>query len=83
MPIVELSGGPWDGQRLPVEDEELLGRFEFVEERTKPLDVIGQLRAGEVVSVTDWENAGSIIHTYSRTQRRHNGAIVYEHVRVS
>ena len=54
-----------------------------MEERTKPLDVIGQLRAGEVVSVTDWENAGSIIHTYSRTQRRHNGAIVYEHVRVS
>lgn len=79
--LVELSGGPNDGQVLEV--DELLGRLEFREDRTKPLDVLGSLRAGDRVPVEDWESPGTISHWYSRTEPpvvRASGARVYVYV---
>lgn len=79
--MVELQGGPYDGERLQVDD--LLGRLEFEEKRETPLDVKGALLGGERVKVQDWENPDLIIHTYSRVEpaKVRGGARVYEYVK--
>jgi hypothetical protein len=82
MHLVELIGGPYDGQRPKV--DALLGTLNFHEQRDHPTapNIGKRLLAGERIPASELEFPGVIVHVYSRDEpiRNINGAVVYRYV---
>lgn len=83
VPTIEFVGGPWDGERREVPDEELFGRLEGIEVDHRPgPSPLDRLRAGERVPAAEFDHPGQLVHAYSRSEPPAfiDGARVYRYV---
>jgi hypothetical protein len=78
MYVVELVGGPQDGERRQLGVLTAVIEYEEPRRDTPPLGP--RLEAGERILASEVENYGLIVHRYGRTERKINGAWVYEYL---